>query len=221
MMELDDLKHALTALDRRLDRQVSIQEQANLHSRRASVGRSLRPLAVGQLAQAAAGILCILLGVAAWQSDIQEFGGLFFSGVAVHAYGVAMVALAVITRLSIGRVDQAGPVVEIQRRLAELRRLNIRAAYVLGMSWWVLWFPFLIVTLRAAFGADLYETNPSFAQLMVCCGLIGLAASAAVHRWAASTGRSRLAELFDKVLMGRSLRNAQTDLAEIAHFERD
>lgn len=58
---------------------------------------------------------------------------------------------------------------DIQRRLGELRRVHISAAYVLGMSWWMLWFPFLIVSFRAAFGADLYAMNPSFALLMDDC----------------------------------------------------
>ena len=221
MMELDDLKQALSVLDRKLDRQVAIQEQALQQRRRPAIARSLRPLAHGQIVQAIAGILSILLGVAAWRGDMDQMGGLFVSGVLVHVYGVAMVAAAILTRAAVARVDDSGPVLEIQRRLAELRRLNIRVGYVLGMSWWFLWVPFLIVFFRVAFGADLYALNPAMAQLLVSFGVIGLAACAALHRWAVKTGRARLAGLFDDALMGTSLRRAETHLAEISRFERD
>lgn len=220
-MELDDLKQALTALDRRFDEQVAVQERALRLLATSRITRSLRPLALGQIAQAAAGILSILLGVTAWQTDMDNLGGQFFSGLAVHLYGVAMVALAVLTHVAIARIEDDGPLVATQRRLAELQSLNIRAGYFLGMSWWVLWVPFLIVTFWAAFGADLYSLNPAFAQLAVFVGLIGLLACASLHRWAARTGRERLAALFDHALMGASLRKAQMRLAEIASFERD
>jgi serine/threonine-protein kinase len=221
MMELDDLKQALTALDRKLDRQVAIQERV-LHQRNsAAVSRSLRPLARGQIVQAIGGILSILLGVAAWRSAMDQMGGLFFSGVLVHVYGVAMVATAILTRIAIRPADDSGPVLVIQRRLAELRRLNVRVAYVLGMSWWFLWVPFLIVGVRVAFGADLYAINPAMTHFLVCCGVVGLVACAALHRWAAATGRTRVAAAFDDALMGRSVRDAETHLAEITRFQRD
>jgi hypothetical protein len=45
--------------------------------------------------------------------------------------------------------------------------------------------------------------------------VLGFLASAALHRWAALSGRDRIAALFDNALTGASLRNAETGLAEI------
>lgn len=220
-MELDDLKQALAALDNRFDREVAVREQALQQPRSTALRRSLRPLALGQLVQAAMGILSILIGVAAWRSDAGDFGGVFFSGLIMHVYGVAMIALAVVTRSRISRLDDAGPVVAVQRRLAELRRLNIAAGYVLGMSWWVLWIPFAIVIFRVSSGVDLYALNPAVALTMAAGGAVGFLASAGLHRWASANGWTRLAALLDNALTGASLTIAQKQLDEIARFERD
>ena len=172
-MELEELKATLAALDRHLERLAASDARETERRTRRAVRSSLRPLAIGNVVQVAFGLLAILLGVATWRSDLVRFGDVFISGVVVHAYGAATIGLAVATLVMIGRIDQAGPVLAVQKRLAELRRLLITAAYALGMTWWVLWVPFGIAIFRVAFGVDLFAHAPDVALVLVASGVVG------------------------------------------------
>ncbi len=105
-MELDELKHAWQALGRQLERQEAIQWQLLRERKLERVRHGLRPLVWGQVLQMLLGLGLIALGVACWTGN-AGVPGLFWSGVLVHAFGVAHVALAP-QGLVLLRTDHAG-----------------------------------------------------------------------------------------------------------------
>src|SRR6187402_919742 len=108
IMELDDLKTAWTALDRRLERESAIHI-ALLRDRKLSRTRSsLRPLYVGQLLQMLFGVAFIVLAARLW-SGRPDWPSVIAAGVVVQAYGVVCIALAGATLGRIARIDYAAP----------------------------------------------------------------------------------------------------------------
>lgn len=217
-MELDDLKQVLTTLDDRLEKQAVLRTQEIVYCDRARARSFLWPLSAGQIIQAAFGFLTTLFAIAAWRGNIAH-PGVFVSGIVLHIYGVAMIALAVKTLVMIVRVDPAEPVLAMQRQLAKVHYVNVISGYALGMSWWLLWVPFLIVVANWMTGVDLYAESPSFWLMSIAVGIAGFVGVALLNRWALRRADHRLARIFDAIFTGASLRKAQTHLAELSRFE--
>ena len=142
-MELDDFKQAWQTLDRRLERQNAINlrlytdgklDKARCRPAPAGLG----PGRADRLRRAADADGRLVLG-----RPPRHVPHLLVSGLLVHAYGLAITILAGITLGMIRRIDYAAPVLGIQKQLAELRRFYIRNGMVAGLSWWLLWMPFM------------------------------------------------------------------------------
>src|SRR5690606_7958982 len=114
-MELDELKQAWQTLGRQLERQDAMQFQLLRDRKLEHARRSLRPLFWGQLLQMLLGLGLVLLGVACWSRN-TDAPALLWTGIAVHAFGVAHIALAGITIGLIGTIDYAAPVLKIQKQ---------------------------------------------------------------------------------------------------------
>lgn len=216
-MELDELKNAWQALGRQLERQETLQWQLLRERKLEHVRRGLRPLAWGQALQFLLGIGLILLGVACWTRN-TDVPGLFWSGLLVHAFGVAHVALAGITLALIGTFDYSAPVLRIQKQMAQLRRVYAINANVCGAPWWVMWL--LVVLAFAGLGeVEPAAGTPLWIQLSLALGVAGWLATYALgwfaHRRARRAGREGgLIDESDAIRRGRAL------LDEIAEFER-
>lgn len=155
-IELAELKRAWQALDANLQRQNDIQ-YALLHDKRVRRVRSrLRPLLVGQCLQMLFGIALIVLGVDVWR-HYWEVPHLLVTGVLIHVFGVATVAAGGTVLSLIARIDHSQPVLELQRRLAEVRRAYVVSGLLVGMPWWVAWVPFLMAMAASVAGVDAYE----------------------------------------------------------------
>lgn len=218
-MELDDLKSAWKALDRRLERDATIHLQL-LRERRLDKARgSLRPLYIGQILQMLWGLGFILLGALLWSTK-PDVAAVIAAGVVVHAYGVVCIIAAGIVLGGIGRIEYAAPVLEIQKRLAHVRRAYIVSGMVAGLPWWFLWVPLLIVLLGLA-GVDLYAHTPATVWIGLGVGALGLLATAWFHRWSRNPARPRLARAVENAVTGASLRRAQAQLDELQRFERE
>ncbi|MEP7063856.1 MAG: serine/threonine protein kinase [Betaproteobacteria bacterium] len=220
-MELDDLRSTWQAFGRELERHndlVARDFRARGFDRlRSSLRSSLRPLACGQLLQIVFGVLMILLGIAVWTRH-RHFGALLASGVTLHVYGVATVAMGGIVLGVIRGIDYGAPVLVIQKRLARLRRLYVVAGLALGLAWWVLWVPLTLAVFDVAFGADLYANIPGVVAVEMAAGLGGIAVTWMLLRW--MRRHARFADAVDASLAGSSLARARAQLAEIAAFER-
>lgn len=219
-MEFDDMKAAWQTLDRRLEQQHALNLQVFRDLRQEKARSGLRPLFWGQLSQIVFGFLMILLGVSAWSSP-GATTPLLLSGIIVHAYGVLAIALAGITLGMIRRLDYAAPVLLIQKRLAQLRTFYVRSGMIIGLSWWVFWIPFAACLLAWLAGVDFLANMDRAIGWCIAVGIAGLLGTWGFHRWAARSGRTRLARAMNDGMTGSSLRRAQAILDEIRRFERD
>lgn len=216
-MENDELKAAWQALERRMAQ----QDQLSLHlfreGRLEKARHSLRPLFWGQLIQIVFGVAMIVLGVACWTPH-RDLPVLLVSGIIVHAYGVVTTAMAGLTLGLIGLIDYSAPVLTIQRHLARLRRFYICNGMIAGLSWWLLWLPF-VIALGAVLGGNLAPAAPGMLVVCLAIGIPGLIASAWIHRHRRRRAGSE--ECFQDVLGGTSIQRSQRVLDELSRFERE
>jgi len=216
-MHPHELKHAWQALDQRLQRHDRLHAQQLLQH---NLQRSLRPLLWGQLLQLPFGLCCIALAGLLWSRGGALPAHLIAAGVAVHAYGVATVALAGIVLGRLLQVDYSAPVLEIQQRIARTRRWYVGSGVVCGLSWWLLWVPVLMV-LSALAGIDLLARAQAVVWIGLGAGLAGLAGSAWLYRCSRHPGRPRLRRIVDDGLGGASLRKASGLLDEVERFRQE
>lgn len=218
-MELDELKATWQALDRRLQQWNTIDLLYLKDRQRKRVRTTLRPLYVGQVFQLVFGLCMLCMGVAYWTQHRGE-PLLMSMGVIIHAYGVLCIILSGATLGMIGKIDPARAVVEVQRKLATLRRFYIINGMVTGLSWWLLWMPATTVVF-GLLGADQSMLTPGLFIPGTVLGILGLLGTWWFHRWSRRPQRPRLARAMERAVTGKSLVNAQHLLDEIAAFERE
>lgn len=219
-MELDELKSAWQTLDRRLDQHDRINLLLLIEQRVAKAKSRLRPLFFGQVMQILSGVLMIALGVSVWSSN-REVPSLLISGLIVHVYGVAMIIVAGVTLGMIAAINDAAPVLEIQKRLARLRTIYIRGGMAIGLAWWLIWIPFVTAFFNWLAGVNFIDRVPGVVVIGTVIGLVGLFATRLLHRWAHDPQRPRLARFLDNSMTGSSLRKAREELDMLNEFERD
>lgn len=218
-MELDDFKLAWQTLDQRLQQHNDIG-QLLLRERGLDRARKhLRPLWWGQVAQMLFGVACVLLGATCWNQHADQLS-LLVAGIVVHVYGIATMIAGGVTLGMIGGIDYAAPVVHIQKQLAKLRRFYVASGAAVGLAWWVLWVPFLMVLAGLDGNADGLAWLRSWVTTSLVIGFAGLLATLWFHRWARDPGRPRLAKAMDDSVTGGSLRRARDRLDELERFER-
>jgi len=218
-MELDELKSAWQMLDQRLQREYAINLALLSHQKLDRTRSSLRPLYIGQWVQLFGGLLVIFLAGLLWSTKptaIPVIG----AGVIVHLYGIACVITAGVVMGTVHRVDYSGSVVEIQGKLASIRRAYLISAVVAGLSWWLIWIPFLMVLVGLA-KVDLYSQAPSVIWIGAAIGIAGLAGTLWFYRYCRSHPNSRLWQVVDDAITGRSLQRAQAHLDELRRFQTE
>lgn len=218
-MELDDLKAAWQTLDRRLDTQTALNLHIFKDGKLDKTRRGLRPLFWGQIAQILFGVALILYAVSFWPQHL-DVPHLLIAGLSVHVYGVLTIICAGVTLSMISRIDYAAPVVSIQKQLGQLRRFYVRTNIGLGLTWWFLWMPLMMMFFMDMFGADLYANAPDVIYSGTAIGVVGLLLTWWFHRWSRHPIRPRMAKAMEDSVTGVSLRKAQSILDEIASFEQ-
>jgi len=223
-MELDELKAAWQSLDRRLERQNAINLLLLKDDRSKRMRSSLHPLFWGQLLQMLFGLAFVALAASLWMRagsvPLDLPWHVVLAGVFVHAYGVAAIALAGCTMGLVRTIDYSLPVLGIQKQLLKLRRFYIINGMIVGLPWWFMWVPVLMVLVGLG-GGDLYAKAPSVIWIGMGIGIAGLLATWWFHRWSRSPRRPRLAKAMEDSVTGGSLRKAQAILGEISHFEAE
>jgi serine/threonine-protein kinase len=219
-MELDDLKTAWQTLDRRLDAQTALNLHIFKDGKLDKARRGLRPLAWGQALQILCGVALIVWAVPFWSAH-PDVPYLLLAGIAVHVYGVLMIICGGATVGMISRIDYAAPVLAIQKQLGQLRRFYVRTNVGLGLAWWFLWMPMMMMLFMSALGADLYANAPAVIYGGTAIGFVGLLLTFVFDRWARHPSRPAMAKMVDDSVAGGSLNRAQRVLDEIALFERN
>lgn len=225
-MELDELKQAWQTLDRRLQQQNAMQFQLLREKRIDRMKSSLRPLLWGQIVQILFGAWMILMGVDVWVSH-HEVPHLLIGGLVMHVYGVATVIAGGVVCNGIARIDHAAAVLELQRRLARLRRNYVISGLCVGLPWWLMWVPFIMTLAMSGAGIDIYAvanaSSPlaNWLNMSVAVGVLGLFGTWVFHRWSRNPSRAAFAKKFDDSLVGGSLLKAQEELDSLKAYAEE
>lgn len=215
-MELDDLKHAWHDLDRRLQRQNALGFQLLKSSRTDNARRGLRPLAWGQALQMLVGAAGLLVFAPYWVEHRDE-PALLLCGLVLHAYCLGLVIVGAVVEARIAGIDYAAPVLAIQRQLLALRRAYVVGGMIVGLPWWFMTAPLLVVLS----GGAVLERAPSVIWVQLAIGALGLLATWAFHRWANRPARAAFGRRLADSAAGGGIRRAQAALDDLTAFERD
>ena len=218
-MELDELKQAWQSLDRRLQQQNTLQLAVLREQKTGRIQSSLRPLFWGQVAQIAFGIVMLVAGVWLWR-HLHAITAILVAGIVVQLYGVATIIAGSVVLEGIAGIDRSLPVLELQRRLAKLRRAYLIGGMVVGLPWWVLWMapPVILLSLHAQ---ETGTSIPAAAWGWFASGAVGLVATLGFFRWLRRPGREALAKRLDDAAAGSSLRKAQAELDALARYAEE
>lgn len=216
-LELDDLKLAWKTLDQRLQRQNALQ-LAELHER--GTGRirsSLRPLFWSQMLQLLFGIATVVAGVWLWKT-FPAVTPILIAGIVVHVYGVTTIIASGVMLGGIARIDRGLPVLELQQRLAKLRKTYIISGAVVGLPWWLLWMVPVIVVVSLKNAQSGVTGLPGWIWITLAACTLGVLATWAFDRWLRRPGREALARRMDDAAAGGSLRKAQAELDALKRY---
>jgi len=216
-MELDELKQAWQVLDHRLQQQHALNVQFFRDGRLDKLQRGLRPLVWGQAIQIIIGVLGALFFAPIWIAHRHE-PAVLIAGLVMHLYCIGMIVVGAVVQTQIARIDYGAPVVAIQRQLLRLcKSYSIAGACVVGLPWWFLTAPLLVVLTRGG----IMLAAPSVIWIQLAVGALGLLATAWFYRWSHRPERAELARRIDDSTVGGSIRRAQAALDDIVRFERE
>ncbi|WHZ18948.1 MAG: hypothetical protein OJF55_001097 [Rhodanobacteraceae bacterium] len=216
-MELDEMKLAWQALDSRLDRQYALDVQLFRDRKLDKLRRGLRPLIWGQALQMLVGAAGLLVLAPIWTAHWRD-PAVLLSGIVVHLYCIGLIVVGALVQSGVARIDFGAPVLTIQRQLLCLRRTYaVAGALAVGLPWWFLTAPLLVVLSRGA----IMHTAPSVIWIQLAIGAAGLLATWWFHRWAHHPRRAEFGRRLDDSAAGGSIRRAQAALDEIARFEKE
>ena len=217
IMELDQLKSAWQSIDRRLQQQNALSLHALRQGNTRRMHSNLRPLVRGQAIQMLIGVAGLLMLAPIWIAHRNDLAVLI-CGVVLHAYCIGLIVVGALVQTQVARINYTAPVLAIQRQLLQLRRTYaIWGALVVGLPWWFLTAPLLVVLSRGT----IMTTAPSVVWIQLAIGAIGLLATFWFYRWSHRPKRAQLARMLDDSTTGGSLRRAQAALDEIARFEQE
>jgi hypothetical protein len=219
-MELDEMKNAWLALDRRLERQEALNLATFRERRLDRLRASLRPMLIGRIVQIVAGAILALTFAPFWVEHLAT-PHLVVVGASLHAYALMLIIGGARDVYLIRRIDYAAPVLEIQQRLTELRAWLLRTAPAFGAAGCFIWVPFVLWAFMVLFGADVYAHAPEVVYWLLVSSAVPLAALLLVLRWVRRPGRSKWAALLERSVIPGSVGKAQRFLDEIAAFARD
>ena len=217
-MELDEMKQAWQSLNHRLAQQHALSLQMFKDGKSDKARKALRPLWWGQLIQIAVGVVLMLQFAPYWVAHRHNLH-LMAYGLLMHAYGLMWILTAALNLHLQSRLDYTAPVIEIQRRLAALRTWRLREALLYGVTGCFIWIPLLLIGF-AQVGADVWVTARSVVWADVASGMACLVLMYGIVRWSRLPGHERFRATLDNTIIGRSVRNTQAMLDEIARFER-
>jgi len=219
-MELDEMKAAWLALDRRLAREEALTLITFRERKLDRLRAVLRPLVVARIVQIVIGALMALVFAPFWVEH-RSTPHFVVIGASLHLYALMMIIGGARDLFMIRRIDYAAPVVEIQLRLAELRAWLLKSAPVFGAVGCFIWIPFTLWAFEVLFGADIWVHAPEVVWIFAGWGVVALAVLLAALHFARHPGRAKWAERLERGMIGGRLSKAQRFLDEISAFARE
>jgi hypothetical protein len=211
-LDLDGLKQAWQAMDQRLQ-----HLEALSLDRPAPQRQALRPPRAGQVLQLCCGIALALVAGSYWPDLLAQPGAALCAGL-LQIYGILFIAFATRDLVLIACVDPAGPVLAIQRQLAELHAWRVRSAAAFAAAGCLMWVPMVLLAFHAV-GVDLWQVNPFMVWCFAGSGLGCLVLVWGLLHWSRRPGWEWLGAALRRSAMGRSLERAAAELEEIRRFE--
>lgn len=215
-MELDDLKTAWHEMEQRLARSEALNRQLLAEMQADRARSALRWFGWAQVVELAFWFALVIFVAPFWIAH-RGTPHLLVSGLVLHAYGIAAICVVTTQLLLYVRLHYTGPVLEVQKRVSQLHRLNALSALLLGLPWAVLWVPLVIVAAKAFLGLDLW--SPRWVAGSVAVGVVVIVVLLAWARRGLrhGPGSPRRQRVLD-ALAGCSLTRAQRQLEEVARF---
>ncbi|MBD8879388.1 hypothetical protein IHE49_02715 [Rhodanobacter sp. 7MK24] len=221
-MELDEMKLAWQTLGRQLERQNALNEQLFRQGQADRLRRHLRPLVWGQSLQIALGIVLMLWGISFWSTHVGLWQAMA-CGIAMQVFGtLALIFPARLLSMQQG-VDYAAPVLEIQRRLVQMRAWRVKVeAPVFAVLGSVIWIPAMLMLIQYDWDRmghpDWWWRAPGLATWMLLSGAVSLGVVALAYVILRRLGHRRWLE---NNFAGNAIVKAESALQEIARFERE
>ncbi len=216
-MELDELKSTWQALEKALERGNQLSMAMLRQQKLDAIQNTLRPLKLNQAFQIFVGVLFIILAALLWSTKPTAIS-VILGGIAIQAYGIGCVITAGMVFSSLSRIDYAAPVVEVQGRLANVRRAYGICVLVAGLSWWFLWIP-LLVLLAGLAHINLYAHAPSFIWIGMATGVVGLSGTYWMYVYSLKSSHMQLRQFVERATFGHGLQKALQQLTEVKKFE--
>lgn len=217
-MELDDLKTAWQTLDHRLQQQNALHFDLLRSHRADAMRRGLRPLVIGQAIGMLVGVAAMFWLLPMWTRAAPTHDlAVKICGIGLHAYCIGLIVFGGIMQGLVAGIDYAQPVLAIQQRLLRMRKVYIIGGMLIGLPWWFLTAPLLVVLTRGA----ILDHAPSVIWAQLAIGAAGLVATGWFHRWAHRPGREKLGRWLDDSAAGGSIRRAQAALDELRRFGQE
>jgi hypothetical protein len=217
-MTLDDLKTAWADLDRKLTATQSALHQLHTTHTLDRARSALRPLAwklVWESSQSVAAVVLLGLYLAGNFAETR----FTLPGLVLLALALVDFAATVWQLVAVRRLDTAAPVVDLQKRLAELRAVRLRVWLGVLFTSPLIW-ALGVVVLTKAVGVDVYEAfgwpwvaaNFAFGVAFLVVAVV--VAHKLVDRFRGSRWLTKLAD----DLAGRSLARATEQVKQAADF---
>jgi hypothetical protein len=130
-----------------------------------------------------------------------------------------MIALGARVIVAVRTLDLDAPLIETQKALARLRRSYVMTGFIVGVPWWFLWIPLVMVV----FGIDLVASaSRPWLVTNLFVAVVGIAGTLWYYRhlWVAPVDSERRRRI-EESASGKSFVAAQRFLDEIARFERE
>jgi len=217
-MELDDFKNAWQTLDRRLQQQNALNFELLRGHRADAMRRGLRRLVVGQAIGMLVGVAAMFALLPLWTRPAPTHDlAVKICGIGLHVYCIGLIVFGGIMQGFVAGIDYARPVLAIQQRLLRMRKVYVIGGMLIGLPWWFLAAPLLVVLTRGA----ILDNAPSVIWIQLAIGAVGLAATAWFHHWAHRPNREKLGRWLDDSAAGGSIRRAQAALDELRRFEQE
>ncbi|HEY0476357.1 MAG TPA: hypothetical protein VGD37_02485 [Kofleriaceae bacterium] len=214
------LEGGIAELAAALDRAHERDARAERDPARARVTGALATVRAFNIAQLVVAAVVAIAAGSFWIDHRDEPSALL-SGLSLHGYAIAMIFAMARRLVLVARVDVAGPVLATQTAFARVRQFHIRSSLALGLPWWFLWIPCLIMLARAVLGVDLYARAPLWFWLSMLVGSVGLVGSLALARYLVRRAAASPAPRWADQLAGRSLARAARELAELFAYARN
>lgn len=210
-MEMNELEKAWNDLSERFESQGERLQQIQRRHGIASARARLHLVSLGQIVQLVIGVVMVLWAGSYWFNHLGQTH-LVVYGVAIHVYGLVLLIASALQLARLAQLDYRQPVLEMQRQLLAIRRLRVGGERVLLIFGSLMWVPILCVALRAV-GWDVWLISPATVLWNLAAGAgVAVLAVWLMHRFRGS---------FERDAVGRSLREAEAEFAELAQSERD